>query len=186
MAGVKEMCAHLHSDKLHAAVVQAFGIKDAVQGTVNLAALMPVITDTFHRQWRLAQVHQDALLRAVDIDNAGLLSFEAFELAAAFAMRMHPPAQALPPGAVRQWFQAACKLDNRGRLCTLQHARWTLFPRVSRIWTAEGLLQPGDIELDLEGVPRLSEESAFGVQEQATKVQGSIVTGMQVRRRSVS
>ena len=181
MAGVKEVCAHLRSDKLRATVIQTLGITDVVRGSVKLADVTPILVDAFHRQWRLAQVHQEALLHAVDIDDAGLLSFEAFELAAAFALRAHAPAAPLPAGVVQQWFQAACKLDNRGRMCTLQHARWALFPHVSRVWTVEGLLPAGEVEADAEGVPRLSDEAAFSVQEQATKMQGSIVQGMQVR-----
>lgn len=83
MEALKAISKELQDDTLKEQVVQAMQLKDLVRGSVLLSKLMPQLMGTFQRKWLLSNWHYDCLVKAIDVDDDGMLDWDAFKLAGA-------------------------------------------------------------------------------------------------------
>ena len=183
MAGVKSIALHLQDEALRSHVIHACQIRDTVQGSVPMATIMPVLCYAFHRRWSAAELHQAALMRAVDIDNTGLLTWDLWALAAEFALHTCTSSgiagNKLPDEQLRAHFLRACALSGKQGVCSLEHGKAKLFACVNRLWTFSAMLPEGCV-CSSAGVWVLPQEHAYVVHEDATRLQASIVKAMEV------
>lgn len=141
-----DIAHHLHDDTLRERTLRSLDIRDTSRApAVPLAHITPLLMDAFHARWRLARLHQGALLRAVDAQGAGTLQWDAFGMAA--LLMSETGAQApYEQAEAFETFQAACKVTGKPDCCTLEHARMKLAIRYGRLWALDKLL-PQECEI---------------------------------------
>jgi hypothetical protein len=181
VAGVRTICAEiLREETLRDSIIKQLDIKDSMKGTVSLSGVMPLLMVAFQRKFALAQLHQDALMKAVDTDRDGLIDWEGFS-AAALLIQQSLSGMYKDESDALHAFHAACKLSKKHNCCSAEHAAMKLRAHLWRLWSLESSLPAVGMTLNEDGVPMLPATYAETMQEQLETLKHEVERTAQVR-----
>ena len=178
----------MHDDRLCDTVLRQLGVRDAINGTIDLNTLTPFLTSAFHVRWQLAQQHQAALLQAADQSDLGALTLTQLGTVAAFVKSTLSQDKLPETGSVEQVFQSACALDaadaqaadTSSDTCSLAGAKLALFAWLGKPWTLISAMPSGKV-LDDSGAPQLPEAWEFELSDRARAMQNPVARAMEFR-----
>jgi hypothetical protein len=181
VAGVKSICSEqLRDEAVRESIIKQLGIKDFMKGTVPLSKVMALLLAAFQRKFVLAQLHQVALMKAVDTDKDGYIDWEGFSAAALLIQQSlsgidKDENDALPA------FHAACKLSRKHNYCTAEHAVMKLRAHLWRLWSLESSLPDVNTIINDDGVPVLAATHVPTMRKQLAALQYEVERTAQVR-----
>lgn len=181
VSGIKTICSDaLHDDALRDSLIKQLDMKDLMKGTIAIPEVMPLLMAAFQRKFALAQLHQEALMNAVDIDRDGYLDWEGFSMAAILVQQSLWGKDKDENDALHA-FHGACKLSKSHNCCTVQHAIMKLRAHLGRLWSLEPVLPAVEMIMNDDGVPVLPATYAATLQAEVETLRQSVERIAQVR-----
>lgn len=180
VSGLKSICTdYLRDEPLRESLIKQLDIKDLMRGKVIVPDVMPLLMDTFQRKFALAQLHQEALVKAVDLDRDGYVDWEGFSMAA-YLFQQSMWGKDKDENDALQAFHAACKMSKRHNCCQIDHGVMKLRSHLGRLWSLEHSLPTAELNLNEDGVPVLPANYAKSMQEQLEILMRSVQSFVQV------
>jgi hypothetical protein len=124
------------------------------------------------RRWLLAQLHQEALMQAVDFDDDGQLDWDGF-LCAAILM-MDTSAKCMEPSILFRAFQAACGMSRQMDTCAIKDAQIKIRALLGRVWSMQKVLPLEDTEVNDEGTPHILARHCSQLQDRLHQLEATV------------
>jgi hypothetical protein len=124
-------------------------------------------------------MHQEALLKACDLDDDGYVDWEGFSLAATLLLKSPWAKEKDETDALRA-FHGACKLCNNQNCCTNESAVMKMRAELGRLWSLEAALPSTGLVIREDGIPMLPPQFSGILVERVNMLQTMVAQVSQV------